>query len=54
MVCDFWFVRYDLVLEVMTLPKWPIALSYAGSVSGTYITDAVFSKLHLCCVKKCV
>ena len=51
-VCDLWFVRYDLVLEVRSRPKWLIYL-FLGWFRVWYITDDVFCKLHLPCVKKC-
>ena len=34
-VCDLWFVRCDIVLEVISRPKWPVYLiTCASSVSG--------------------
>ena len=35
-VCDIWFVWYDLVLEVMSRPKWPVCL--------------ILCKLRVCCI----
>ena len=51
MVCDLWFVRYDLVHEVMLMPQWPIYLILCW-FRLWYITDVVFCQLHLPCVKK--
>ena len=51
-VCDLWFVRYDLVHEVMSRPKWPIYIILCW-FRVWYTTDVVFCKLHLPCIKQC-
>ena len=51
-VCDLWFVKYDLVHEVMSRPKWPINLILRWFRVWCR-TDAVFCKLHIPCIKKC-
>ena len=52
-VCDLWFVRYDLVHEVMSRSKWAIYLILCW-FRVWYIIDVVFCKLHIPCIKSVI